>query len=598
MTDVAPPKLAAHHASPEMEVALIGALITQSDNWDLVASALSPDDFSIAANRLLFDLIARTARRNPVWDANMLVSDIRSEYRDPGTLLAQMGAALTAANRVRVNVPTYCRTLRALATLRRLEVAADDIRRIASEGSQHDVDAALSQAGQVIETIGEQHFGGSSDDGDMTSVLREVVDDVKSPMSPDTLTGVSYGIAELDEMTGGAHGNELIILGGRPSMGKTALATKFMLAALKASKRVVFFSLEMSRKELAQRALSILADVETKRIRARTASEVDVFAIEKAVESAVADASTQLKWKVFDKGHDTPAAMLATARREKRKHGLDMILVDYLQMMSEPSEKGAGNRANEVSAISRALKRLAKELDIPVIALAQINRGNTDRADKRPVMSDLRESGAIEQDADVIMFVHREAYYNSEAPADEAEIIICKQRNGPVGTVKVGWDPTKTQFFDTQGQLKPVRGPHMETYSVDDFDDGADAALPPRAPDPVIRAARITSPASSQAAPVAASGALSAGRPAPGSTSGSASGPTPGSMPGPIPGPTPGPMPPPPPPPRPQSGRPAPVAGAKPPPSLPSNGSAQAAAIEDPLEVVDGAGNLNMRNFL
>ena len=572
MTDVRAAENTPHHASPEMETALIGALITHSDNWDLVAGTLAPQDFFVAANRLLFDLITRTSRRNPVWDANVLISDIRTEYRDPGMLLAQMGAALTAASRVRVNVQTYCTTLRGLATLRRLQAASDDIRRIAAEGSQHDVDAALSQAGQVIENIGEQHFGGSSDDGDMTSVLHEVVDDVKSPLPPGTLTGTPYGIAELDEMTGGAHGNELIILGGRPSMGKTALATKFMISALKATRRVVFFSLEMSRKELAQRALSILADVETKRIRARTASEVDVFAIEKAVESAVTDASTQFKWKVFDKGHDTPAAMLATARREKRKHGLDMVFVDYLQMMSEPSEKGAGNRANEVSAISRALKRIAKELDIPVIALAQINRGNTDRADKRPVMSDLRESGAIEQDADVIMFIHREFYYNSEAPADEAEIIIAKQRNGPVGTVKVGWDPTKTQFFDLRAARKAVHTGPATDYSVEHYDDGAQINLPPRAPDPIIRTA--PRPAPLHAAPPTQSTTP---------TSGAAA----------HAGRTMTPPPPPPPPARMSRAQESPASAAR-----NNQATAGGATTEDPLSIVDGAGNLNMGSFL
>ncbi|MGH8091103.1 MAG: replicative DNA helicase, partial [Rudaea sp.] len=267
--------------------------------------------------------------------------------------------------------------------------------------------------------------------------------------SKDAVTGLATGFADLDEMTAGLQPSDLIIVAARPSMGKTALAVNMAEhAALKSRKAVAIFSMEMSASQLAFRLISSLGRIDQQHLRNGDLAEEDWPRVTSAITLL-----SETKILIDDTPALSPAELRARARRMKRQYDLGLIVVDYLQLMAVPGNKE--NRATEISEITRGLKALAKELNIPVIALSQLNRSLEQRTDKRPVMADLRESGAIEQDADVILFIYRDEYYDKES-ADKglAEIIIGKQRNGPVGTVKLTFLGRYTRFENTAAEAR------------------------------------------------------------------------------------------------------------------------------------------------
>jgi replicative DNA helicase len=265
--------------------------------------------------------------------------------------------------------------------------------------------------------------------------------------SKDAVTGLATGFADLDEMTSGLQPADLIIVAARPSMGKTALAVNMAEhAAIKSRKAVAIFSMEMSASQLAFRLISSLGRIDQQHLRNGDLAEEDWPRVTSAITLL-----SETKILIDDTPALSPAELRARARRMKRQYDLGLIVVDYLQLMAVPGNKE--NRATEISEISRGLKALAKELNIPVIALSQLNRSLEQRTDKRPVMADLRESGAIEQDADVILFIYRDEYYDKES-SDKglAEIIIGKQRNGPTGTVKLTFLGRYTRFESTASE--------------------------------------------------------------------------------------------------------------------------------------------------
>jgi len=259
--------------------------------------------------------------------------------------------------------------------------------------------------------------------------------------SKGSVTGLATGFTDLDEMTAGLQPSDLIIVAARPSMGKTALAVNMAEhAALKSRKAVAIFSMEMSASQLAFRLISSLGRINQQHLRTGDLQEEEWPRVTSAI-TLLSDA------KIFidDTPALSPAELRARARRLKREHDVGLIVIDYLQLMQVPGNKE--NRATEISEISRSLKAMAKEMNIPVIALSQLNRSLEQRTDKRPVMSDLRESGAIEQDADVILFIYREEVYDKESPKKgSAELIIGKQRNGPIGTVNLTFLGQYTRF--------------------------------------------------------------------------------------------------------------------------------------------------------
>jgi replicative DNA helicase len=303
----------------------------------------------------------------------------------------------------------------------------------------------LAEAEQRVFHIAETGARGKKSYVEMRAAVHEAFQILSRRYeSKDAVTGLATGFADLDEMTSGLQPADLIIVAARPSMGKTALAVNMAEhAALKSRKAVAIFSMEMSASQLAFRLISSLGRIDQQHLRNGDLAEEDWPRVTSAITLL-----SETKILIDDTPALSPAELRARARRMKRQYDLGLIVVDYLQLMAVPGNKE--NRATEISEISRGLKALAKELNIPVIALSQLNRSLEQRTDKRPVMADLRESGAIEQDADVILFIYRDEYYDKES-ADKglAEIIIGKQRNGPTGTVKLTFLGRYTRFEST-----------------------------------------------------------------------------------------------------------------------------------------------------
>jgi replicative DNA helicase len=340
------------------------------------------------------------------------------------------------------NIGAYADIVREKSVLRQLIDAGTQI---AGDGFQPEGRSSqeiLETAEQKVFQIAESGARGRKGFVPMRSAVKEAFQILHQRYeSKGSVTGLATGFTDLDEMTAGLQPSDLIIVAARPSMGKTALAVNMAEhAALKSRKAVAIFSMEMSASQLAFRLISSLGRINQQHLRTGDIQEEEWPRVTSAI-TLLSDA------KIFidDTPALSPAELRARARRLKREHDLGLIVIDYLQLMAVPGNKE--NRATEISEISRGLKALAKELNIPVIALSQLNRSLEQRTDKRPVMADLRESGAIEQDADVIVFIYRDEYYNSDS-SDKglAEIIIGKQRNGPTGMVKLTFLGQYTKF--------------------------------------------------------------------------------------------------------------------------------------------------------
>jgi len=460
--------------SIEAEQQLLGAILTNNDIYDRVASIIGPKHFYDPVHARIFDISAQRIAKNnlasPVTlKAFMEDDEGLKELGGPAYLARLAGAAISA-----FAVRDYAQMIYDLAVRRDLIQLGRDISAKAAS-----VDVASEPREQIVEA--EQHLYKLAEQGQtesgFQSFLKAVTDAVNvanaAYQREGGLSGVSTGLIDLDKKLGGLHRSDLLILAGRPSMGKTSLATNIAFNVAKAYKRgllpdgnegavdggvVGFYSLEMSAEQLAARILSEAAEIPSQQIRSGDMSETE---FRRFVDAAKALEACPL---FID---DTPALpisqLAARARRLKRTHGLDVLIVDYLQLV-----RGTGkteNRVNEISEITMGLKAIAKELDIPVIALSQLSRQVENREDKRPQLSDLRESGSIEQDADVVMFVFREEYYKErEKPGDHdleamarwqeemerlhgrAEVVIGKQRHGPIGSVDLSFEGRFTRF--------------------------------------------------------------------------------------------------------------------------------------------------------
>ena len=317
---------------------------------------------------------------------------------------------------------------------------------IVNDGFQpdgRDSSEILAQAEQEVFAIAEAGARGRTDFVPMNKALSEAFDVLQTRYANGgAVTGLPTGYTEFDEMTAGLQPTDLIILAARPAMGKTTLALNIAEhAAIRTKKAVAVFSMEMSASQLALRLISSNGRVNAQRLRNGQLEDEDWSRVTGAIRML-----REAKIFIDDTPGLSPEVLRAKARRLKREHDLGLVVIDYLQLMSVPGN--TENRATEISEISRSLKHLAKELNVPVIALSQLNRSLETRADKRPVMADLRESGAIEQDADIILFIYRDDYYNKENSPDKglAEVIIGKQRNGPTGSVKLKFFGEYTRF--------------------------------------------------------------------------------------------------------------------------------------------------------
>ena len=431
--------------SVEAEQSVLGGLLINNNAWDDIADKVTENDFYLPQHRYVFRLIQELVDENEPADITTL-----AEALDKRDLLGEVGGIaylgeLANSTPSVANIVAYANIVRERSVLRQLVRVSNEIADSAFSPDGAKSTDLLDMAESKIFAIAEQGARRGGPEVIKTLLTKAVnrIDELYSSDSP--ITGLSTGFTDLDEKTSGLQPSDLIIIAGRPSMGKTSFAMNIgENAAIQSGLPVLVFSMEMPAEGLAMRMLSSLGRINQTRMRSGKLEEDDWPRLNSAISLLA-----EQKLFIDDTPAMTPTEVRARARRISREHGqLGLIIIDYLQLMQVI---GSDNRVNEVSEISRSLKALAKELDVPVIALSQLNRGLEQRPDKRPIMSDLRESGAIEQDADLIMFIYRDEVYNKEEDnplKGTAEIIIGKQRNGPIGRIKMAFLGEYTKFED------------------------------------------------------------------------------------------------------------------------------------------------------
>lgn len=432
------------HSTPA-EQAILGGLLLDNQVWEKVEAKLCEADFYRTEHRLLFRAIKELSTKSQPFDVVTLLDILKAT----NTLDDAGGEAYLfelANNTPSVaNVTAYADIVREKSVHRQLIAVSMDIADVAYNPGARDVVELLDYAEQKVFAIAEQTATEGGPEA-VKSVLVRTVERIDALFhSGDAITGLSTGLRDLDELTSGMQKSDLVIVAGRPSMGKTTFVMNIAEhVAIKAQKPVLVFSMEMPADSLAMRMMSSLGRIDQHKIRTGQLTDDDWPRITSAVHML-----SEAPMFIDDSPGLSPAEVRARARRLTKEHGqLGMIVIDYLQLMKVPGIR-ADNRVAEISEISRSLKALAKELSVPVLALSQLNRSLEQRADKRPVMSDLRESGAIEQDADLICFIYRDEVYNPESnDKGTAEIIIAKQRNGPIGRVRVAFLGQYTRFED------------------------------------------------------------------------------------------------------------------------------------------------------
>ncbi|KTD72755.1 replicative DNA helicase [Legionella tucsonensis] len=431
--------------SVEAEQSIIGGLMLDNQVWDKVSNKLCETDFYRTEHRILFRAISTLVKKDQPFDVVTLLDALKS-YNELDDAGGEAYLFELANNTPSVaNVSAYADIVREKSVQRQLITVATEIADSAYNPGGRQVPELLDMAETKVFAIGEQ-TGGDGGPENIKSILVRAVEKIDSLYhNGDAITGLATGLADLDEMTSGLQPSDLIIVAGRPSMGKTTLVMNMAEhAAIKSGKPVLAFSMEMPADSLAMRMMSSLGRIDQHKIRTGKLDDDDWPRVTSAVHML-----SEAPLFIDDTPALSPGEMRARARRLAKEQGnLGLIVVDYLQLMKVPGFS-ADNRTAEISEISRSLKSLAKELQVPVIALSQLNRSLEQRSDKRPVMSDLRESGAIEQDADLICFIYRDEVYNEDSPdKGTAEIIVAKQRNGPIGKVRVAFIGKYTRFED------------------------------------------------------------------------------------------------------------------------------------------------------
>lgn len=429
--------------SIEAEQSVLGGLLLDNSSWEKVADLLVDHDFYRNDHQLIFRGIADLFEHSQPVDVITLAEwhDKRGELDDVGQL-AYLGT-LARNTPSAANILAYANIVRERSILRQLISIGTSISSVAFNPDGRSSEEMLDLAERQVFEIAEKGAKRSGGFVQVKDVLGKVVDRIDTLFEQDSpITGLSTGFSDFDTQTSGLQPADLVIVAGRPSMGKTTFAMNLAEnAAIKSKEPVAVFSMEMPADSLAMRMLSSLGQIDQHRLRSGKLNDDDWPRLTSAI-ALLNEAPLFID--------DTPALTVtelrARARRLKREHGLSLIVIDYIQLM-QGSGRNNENRATEISEISRSLKSLAKELDVPLIALSQLNRSLEQRPNKRPVMSDLRESGAIEQDADLIVFIYRDEVYNPDSPEKgKAEIIIGKQRNGPIGTVALTFQGKYTRF--------------------------------------------------------------------------------------------------------------------------------------------------------
>ena len=462
----------------EAEQAMLAALLVNNLVYDRVQEFLRPEHFADALHGRIYEaagkLIQRGQIADPVTLKNLFDQDEALKDIGGAAYLAELARAAVTI----IDAEDYARAIHDLFLRRQLIDVGTDV---VNEAYSFDPDkSAIEHIEETELKLFNLAENGQTDGGPQrfNEVVNRALEQAEAAFQRDShITGVTTGLQDIDRKIGGMQKSDLIILAGRPSMGKTALATNMGFNAAEAIKdpetgahfKIAFFSMEMSAEQLATRIMAEKSGISSDRIRRGEVSEQE---FPKIVEAA--QAMSHVPFFIDDTPALTVPALRTRARRLKRQHGLDMIIIDYLQLMRGTNSRGSENRVQEISEITRGLKAIAKELNVPVIALSQLSRAVEQREDKRPQLADLRESGSIEQDADVVMFVYREQYYHERAEpkqrADEpddkfhdrmrrwqehgekihnvAEVNIAKQRHGPIGTIALYFEGATTRFSD------------------------------------------------------------------------------------------------------------------------------------------------------
>lgn len=429
----------------EAEQSVIGSMLLDKDAITTASEMLEPNDFYQEANKEIYSAILSLYTKNNPIDLITLSAELRK--RDTIEIVGGIdylsdlvdGVATTA------NMKSYCKIVEEKSILRKLIKASDEI---IAEGYKdtENLDTIIELAEKSIFDITQK----KSNDGfsHIKEILLLSLENIEKMASNEgLLTGLTTGFLDLDQKTSGFQRSDLILLAARPSMGKTALGINIVQnSAIKGKHKCAIFSLEMSKDQLVQRMLSSESNVELGKIRNGELEEEEWSRL-----AAAMGPLSQADIFIDDTPGITLNELRAKCRRLKMENGLDIVMIDYLQLMSGPGGGSNSNRQQEISDISRGLKGLAREIECPVIALSQLSRAPEQRADHRPIMSDLRESGAIEQDADVVMMLYRDEYYHPDTEEKNiGELIITKQRNGPTGTIKLAWMGQFTKYLNLE----------------------------------------------------------------------------------------------------------------------------------------------------
>ena len=429
--------------STQGEQAVLGGLMLDNGAWDKIADLIVEQDFYRREHQLIFSAISSLADADQPFDVVTLAEELdrKDVLQDVGGL-AYLGM-LANDTPSAANIQAYAAIVREQSVIRQLIRVGGLIADAGYRPKGRKVHELLDHAENMVFQIAEQQARGGGGFRSISRLLTETINRIEELYgSDDALTGVSSGFTDFDGKTSGLQKSDLIIVAGRPSMGKTTFAMNVAEnVALTSGLPVAIFSMEMPGEALTMRMISSLGRVNQQAVRSGKLEDDDWPRITSAVNLL-----NNTKLFIDDTPALTPTELRARCRRLTKEHGtLGLVVIDYLQLMQAPDV--GENRATEISAISRALKALAKELKVPVVALSQLNRSLEQRPNKRPVMSDLRESGAIEQDADLIVFIYRDEVYNEDSPdKGKAEIIIGKQRNGPIGTVMLTFQGQFTRF--------------------------------------------------------------------------------------------------------------------------------------------------------
>ena len=435
-----------HHLEAERSV--LGAMLQSAESVMLAQESLTPEDFYDPAHREIFDAMIHLSSLSRPVDLVTLDEELTRRGSLEGVGGLDYLISLSQFVPTTANAGAYIRIIDEKSTLRRLIEASQDISRLsyADEEETADIlaetekkiyDITMRKGGEMLQPI--------------QSVLLSTYERIETlAKNRGQLEGVPTGFADLDRILTGMHPGEFILIAARPSMGKTSIGLNIVEnAAIRHGAKCAVFSLEMPAEQLIMRMLCSEANVDMQAVRRGTLTMEDW---ERLTDAMVPIARSQIY--IDATSGITVPEVRSKARRMQMEHGLDLILIDYLSLMTATGRNNS--RQEEVSSISRALKGLAQELKVPVLVLQQLSRANTGRSDHRPILSDIRESGAIEQDADVVMFLHREAYYNPETEKKNiAELIIAKQRNGPLGTIELGWQAEYTKFVNLVGGQQP-----------------------------------------------------------------------------------------------------------------------------------------------